>query len=128
MSALRRWRVRLESERRPAILGCRDRADDENTRSATEGDGQEDHVVAGGGDHRRDRADDASLAGANRRAGIFGVVRRTEGKAESKTRAVGDSREGAAVVTGGVLRPEHTTFARKAERVTCHRAELVMAS
>jgi len=89
---------------------------------------KKDHVVAGGGDHRCDGPNDASLAGANRRTRVFRIVRRTERKAESKAGTVGDSREGAAVVSGGVLRPEHTTFSRKAERGTCHRAELCMGT
>ena len=38
----------LGGGRNPAVLGRRDGADDESSRRAVEGDGQEDHVVGGG--------------------------------------------------------------------------------
>jgi Winged helix-turn helix len=60
--------------------------------------------------------------------GYSGLSDGRKGKPSPRRVPLATAEKVAAVVTGGVLRPEHTTFSRKAERVTCHRAELCMGT
>lgn len=68
----------------PAVLGRRDGADDEAARRAVEGNGEEDHLVGGGGDHRGDGSDDAALAQAGGERRYSGLANRRKGKASPK--------------------------------------------
>src|ERR1035441_1615035 len=116
--------VMLGSERNPAVLRHRDGADDENSRRVVEGDGEEDHLVGGGRDHRGDGSDDASLAGAHGDRWLRGTGRPPQGKAERSAGSGGYGREGIGPVPGDLLRPEHSPLSRKAAGGACHRAEL----
>src|SRR6266571_7545283 len=72
----------------PNVYELRDGADDEGARSAVASHGEENHLVASGGDYRGECADDAPLAGA---AGTR-RLRRTGGPAQRG----GESEAGAA--------------------------------
>jgi hypothetical protein len=56
------WRGTLVSGNEPESDRSRSGADDETTRCVVEGDGKEDQLVVGGGDHRGDGADDEAVA------------------------------------------------------------------
>src|SRR5450759_4555717 len=114
----------LESEQNPAVLRRRDGADDESSRRAVEGDGEEDHLVGGGRDHRGDGSDDAALAGAHGGRRLRWTSRPSQRKAECTADPGGHGREGIGPVPGDVLRPEHTPLSRKATGGPCHRVEL----
>jgi hypothetical protein len=62
----------------------RDGAGDEGTGSDVAGDGEEDHVVAGGGDYRHQRPAHAALAGALEEFGYDGLFDRRRGKPSPK--------------------------------------------
>ena len=69
---LARRRVMLGGGRNPAVLRCRDGADDESSRRVVEGNGEKDHVVGGPGRHecsipaREDWCPGACLAAGGR--------------------------------------------------------------
>src|SRR4029077_3732048 len=79
-----------------------------------EGDGQEDHVVGGGGDSRRNGSNDAPMAGKIGKGGGGRAGGSAQGKTERPAHSVGDDREGAGTLQGNVLRPEHPALPRKA--------------
>src|SRR6266536_1159346 len=93
VSAWRAARVGDHGEHGKLLEG-RDGAGDASTRSDIAGDGEEDHVVAGGGDHRDQRP--------------------AEGKAFAETGAGEDVRTGIAAVSGEVFRSEPVEFSREA--------------
>ena len=71
----------LGSGRNPAVLGRRDGADDESSRRAAEGDGEEDHLVGGGRDHRGDAIGRCGGGGSGlERDGYAGLADRRKGK------------------------------------------------
>src|SRR5665647_2592363 len=116
--------VMLGSERNSAVLRHRDGADDESSRRVVEGDGQEDHLVGGGGDHWGDGSDDAPVAGADGGRRLRGTGRPSQRKAECSADPGGHGREGIGPVPGDVLRFEHSPLSRKAAGGACHRIEL----
>ena len=79
LSALKKRRGILEVENLTALLRSGNGADDEITRRAIEGDGEEDHLVGGSGNHRSDGSDDAPLAGAETRGGAVTIRTTTIG-------------------------------------------------
>src|SRR6266545_6975208 len=101
----------------PAVLSRRDGADDEGSRRAIEGDGEEDHVVGSGGDPGGDRSDDAPLAGANGGRRVRRLGGPAQRKTECSTDSAGGGRGGAEALQGDVLRPEHPPLPRKVARV-----------
>src|ERR1035438_1013602 len=99
------WRVTLGSGRNPAIFSRRDGADDEGTRRVTEGDGEEDHLVGGGGNHRGDGPDDAAVEGADGGRGLCGTGGPAQGKSDRAAGSGSHGGGGVAAVPGRVLRP-----------------------
>src|SRR6476646_79286 len=95
--------VKLGSGRIPAVLSRRDGADDESSRRAVEGDGEEDHLVGGGGNHRGDGPDDAAVAGATRAGRLRRAGRSAERQAQLAGDSSGDRREGSRTVSGNIL-------------------------
>src|SRR5258708_1690566 len=86
----------LGGEAHPGVLRCRDGADDEITGRFTEGNGEEDHVAGSGGDHRRDRSNDAAVAGADGRARVRGAGGQAKGEGELPAGSAGDGRRSTA--------------------------------
>src|SRR6266567_830746 len=78
------------------------------------GDAEEDHVVAGGGDHRDQRPADATVAGGVRRVRVPRPVRPAAGKAFAEAGAGEDVGTGVDAVSGEVFRSEPVTFSREA--------------
>src|SRR5215467_13653864 len=111
-----------------AIPGRGSGADDETTRRAVEGHGQEDHLVGGGRDHRRHRSDDAALARTIERAWLLRLSGSAEEQAERKACAPGDGTGSSAAVSGKLLRPEHSALPRETSRGARNRAELYMGA
>src|SRR5580692_311844 len=105
-----RRRVRLGSGRSPAILSRRDGADDEGTRRVTESDGEEDHLVGGGGNHRRERPNDAAVEGPDGGRRLRRPGRQAQGQAERTAHTAGDGGGSVAAVSGRVLRSEYPAF------------------
>src|ERR1035437_3202549 len=106
--------VMLGSERNPAVLRRRDGADDESSRRVIEGEGQEDHLVGGGGDYRSERPDDEAVAGASGEAWLLGPGGPAQGKAERSAHPTGHRGGGVAALPGRVFRSEHSAFSREA--------------
>src|SRR5581483_11696209 len=105
------------------VFRCRNGADDETTRCAVEGDGQEDQL-GDGRDHRGDAAHDAALEGAAGGAWIQRPGGPAKRKGEFPARAAEDGRTGAGVVSGEVLRPERAAFPRETGRSARNPVEL----
>jgi hypothetical protein len=61
-SEKRSWNVKLGVGTQANVFELRNGADDETTRRAIEGDGEEDQLVGCGGDHRSDGPDYAVMA------------------------------------------------------------------
>src|SRR4029077_11076097 len=80
MSALRAVRVG-DHAKHGLLPEGRDGAGDESTGCDVAGDGEEDHLVAGGGDPWDQRPAHAALAGALRRRGVQRVIRPEAGEA-----------------------------------------------
>src|SRR6185295_5087335 len=114
----------LEGGSQPEPAIPRSGADDEDTRRAIEGDGQEDQLAVGGGDYRRDAADDATVAHTLSRAWLRRVARSAQRQAQPEARSLGDLRAGAGAVPDPLLRPQGEALSREAERGTWHPAEL----
>src|SRR5215218_3243552 len=104
---------RCGSHRR-ADLSRGNGADDESTRSDSEGSGRQADVGGGCRDHGRDRPDDAALARAIERAWLQRVVGLPEAAAEPEASADGDGGKGVAVVPGAVLRFQRAALSREA--------------
>ena len=81
---LKKRRGKLEVGHLTAVLRGGNGADDEVTRRAVEGDGEEDHLVGGSGDHRCDRSHDESMAGANGYGWLLGIAGRRKGRASDR--------------------------------------------
>src|SRR6266567_2194751 len=113
VSAWRAARVGDHGEHGKLLEG-RDGAGDASTRSDIAGDGEEDHVVAGGGDHRDQRPADATVAGGVRRVRVPRPVRPAAGKAFAEAGAGEDVGTGVDAVSGEVFRSEPVTFSREA--------------
>src|SRR6202041_3699791 len=79
MSALRAVKVG-DHAKHGFLHEGRDGAGDESTGSDFAGSSEEDHVVAGGGDHWHQRSADAALAGALRGVWSSGIIRSTAGR------------------------------------------------
>jgi hypothetical protein len=83
MSALRAARVG-DHRRHGLLLEGHHGAGDEGTGSDFAGDGEEDYLVAGGGDHRHQRPADATLAERYEEFGYDGLFDRRQGKPSPK--------------------------------------------
>ena len=107
VSALKKWSggARLESELKPNVFRIRDGADDETTGRAVEGDGKEDHLVGGGGDHRGKRPDDAAVAGTAGGRRLFGSGGPAQGQSQRTACSAEDSRRDA-----GLYREQYSDF------------------
>src|SRR3954452_18112382 len=103
----------LGSGRNPAVLRRGDGADDDSSRRAIEGDGEEDHLVGGGGNYWGDGSNDATVAGAAGNGWLLRAGGPAQGKAERATDTFGDGGEGTRALQGYVLRSEHPTLPRK---------------
>src|ERR1700687_3511736 len=114
----------LEGGSQPEPAVPRSGADDEDTRRAIEGNGQEDQLAVGGGDYRGDAADYAALARTLRGAWLRRVARSAQGQAQPEARSPGDLRAGAGVVRDPLLRLQREALSREAKRGTWHPAEL----
>src|ERR1700745_235467 len=112
MSALRAVRIRDHAEHGSLSEG-RDGAGDESTGCDVAGDGEEDHLVAGGGDPWDQRPAHAALAGALRRRGVPRVIRPEAGKAVETAGAGGDGGEGVRALAGEVFRSERAALSRE---------------
>src|SRR5487761_255434 len=124
LSALKKRRGILEVAYLTAVPGRGNGADDETTRRAIEGNGEEDHLVGSSRDHRGDRSDHEALAGTAGDPGLFRVGGPAQRQAQRPPCAVGKSGGDARSVPGHLLRSEHAAFPRKASRRTRHRVEL----
>src|SRR5579863_10540855 len=118
MSAFR-WRhgVDLPAGGRHGFLSrVRRGAGDESTGSDFASDGQEDHLVAGGGDYRHQRPPDAALVSALPGVWLRRTLRPAPGPAEPEARAGGDGRARAGALPREVLRSERAALSREARR------------
>src|SRR5437763_6833783 len=93
MSALRAARVGDHAEH-GILLEGRDGAGNESTRRDVAGDGEENYLVASGGDPGDQRPAHAALARALRRRGLRRVVRPTAGQALESSRTGSHGGEG----------------------------------
>ena len=115
----------LGGGRNPAVLRRRNGADDETTRRAVEGDGEEDHLVGGGRDHRGDATGRCGGGGSGlEKDGYSGLADRRKGKPSEQRVPLATRRGGAAAVPGDVLRPEHPALPREAAGRARDRVEL----
>src|SRR5277367_2106325 len=121
---LKKRRGILEVAYLTAILRRGNGADDETTRRAVEGNGEEDHLVGSSREHRGDRSDDEAMAGAAGGRRLFGVGGPAQRQAQRPAGAGGPSGEDAGSVSHYLLRFEHAAFPRKASRRTRHPVEL----
>src|SRR5436309_2061921 len=124
MSALKSQWGKLRGGYPSAVLRSGNGADDETTGCAVESDGEEDHLVGGGRDHRGDGSDDAAVAGTAGVGGVFGAGGPAQRQAQRQEGAAGEGGTGAAAIPGDLLRSEHSAFSREARRGTRHRVEL----
>src|SRR6266550_6257114 len=105
MSALRA--VRIGDHAKHGFLPeGRDGAGNESTGRDIASDGEEDHLVAGGGDPWDQRPAHAALARALRRTGLQRVVRPAAGAAVAPAGAGGNGGEGIRALPGEVFRSE----------------------
>ena len=73
LSALKKRRGILEVANLTAVPRGGNGADDETTRRAIEGHGEEDHLVGSSRNHRGDRSDNEAMAGTAGGRGLFGA-------------------------------------------------------
>src|SRR5260370_15545743 len=99
-------------------------AGNENTGSHFASDGQAHHVVAGGGDHRDQRAADAALAPAIREVGLRRTVGSASRRAQSAAGAAADGAASPAAVRGEVFRFQRESFSREAAGGAWHPTQL----
>jgi ferredoxin len=92
------------------------------------GDGQEDHVVERGRDHRGQRPHDAALARAAGEIRLRGLGRSPQRQAQRQASAAGDGGDRAAAVSADLLRPEHQALSREAAPAARHRAQLYLGA
>src|SRR5271165_4315111 len=128
MSAMKERRGKLGVENHSAVHRGGNGADDEVTRRAVEGDGEEDHLVGSCGNHRGDGSDDEEVAGAAGVGWVLGLGGPAEGQAQRQTDTAGEGRGGAAVVSGNVFRSEHPALSREAGRGAWNQAELYLGA
>src|SRR6266576_795658 len=102
----------------------RDGAGNESTGRDVASDGEEDHLVAGGGDPWDQRPAHAALARALRRTGLQRVVRPAAGAAVATAGTGGDGGEGVRAVPGEVFRSERAAFSRETAGRARDRTEL----
>src|SRR6266576_6937470 len=102
----------------------RDGAGNESTGRDVASDGEEDHLVAGGGDPWDQRPAHAAVAGALRRTGLQRVVRPAAGAAVETAGADGDGGEGIRSLPGEVFRSERAALSREVAGRARDRAEL----
>ncbi len=101
---LERRRVELFARRwHEVLLGSRDGAGDEDTRSDFASDGEADQLVAGSRDHRNQRPADAAVAQPVRAVRLRRVVGPAAGETEPAAGSPGDGGEGAGAVSGEAL-------------------------
>jgi hypothetical protein len=92
--------------RNPAILSRRNGADDESSRRAFEGLGEEDHLVGGGRNHRGKGSDDAQLTGGAGEERPCRTRVSAQRKSEQTAQAGAAPAEAAATATAWML--QHT--------------------
>src|ERR1700722_9027051 len=112
MSALRAVRIGDHGEHGSLSEG-RDGAGDESTGRDVASNGEEDHLVAGGGDPWDQRPAHAALAGALRGGGLQRVAGPAAGQALASPGAGGDGGESVRLVPGEVFRSERAAFSRE---------------
>src|SRR6201997_205433 len=123
MSALRAARVG-DHGKHGFLPEGRDGAGDESTGCDVAGDGEEDHVVAGGGDSWDQRPAHAAVAGALRGTGLQRVAGPAAGPALASPGAGGDGGESVRLVPGEVFRSERAALSREVAGRARDRAEL----
>src|SRR6266513_644807 len=101
-----------------------DGAGHESTGRNVASDGEEDHMVAGGGDPWDQRPAHAALAGTLRRTGLQRVVRPAARAAVATAGAGGDGGEGVGAGPGEVFRSERAAFSRETAGRAPDRSEL----
>src|SRR5258708_29317811 len=123
MSALRAVRIR-DHAKHGSLSEDRDGAGNEGTGRDVAGDGEEDYLVAGGGDPWDQRPAHAALARALRRRGLQRVVRPTARAAVETAGAGGDGGESVRVVPGEIFRSERAALSREVAVRARNRTEL----
>src|SRR5260370_19726268 len=89
---------------------CGTGADDETTRRDFEGDGEEDQLAGGSGDHRRMRPDHAPDARRLREVRLHGTDGSAAWKAEPSPGAHGKGGGSAAALPGDLFRSQHAAL------------------
>src|SRR6201997_5495313 len=118
MSALRAVRMGDHAEHGSLSEGH------ESTGRDVAGDGEEDHVVAGGGDPGHQRPAHAAVAGALRGRGLQRVTGPAAGQALAPPGAGGDGGESVRIVPGAVFRSERAALSREVAGRARDRTEL----
>src|SRR5271165_1940875 len=112
MSALRAARVG-DHAKHGFLSAGRDGAGDEGTGRDVAGDGEEDYVVASGGDSGHQRPAHAAVAGALRGRGLQRAVRPAAWEAVASAGSGGDGGEGVRALPGEVFRSERAALPRE---------------
>src|SRR5712692_8632142 len=123
MSAFRAARVGDDAKHGFLPEG-RSGAGDESTGRDVAGHGEEDYVVASGGDSRHQRPAHAALAGTLRTRGVQRVDGPAAGEAFAAAGAGGEGGEGAGALPGALSRFQRAAFSREAGSRAWHRTEL----
>src|SRR6201997_5426556 len=123
MSALRAVRMR-DHAKHGLLPEGRDGAGDESTGCDVASNGEEDHVVAGGGDPGHQRPAHAAVAGALRGRGLQRVTGPAAGQALAPPGAGGDGGESVRIVPGAVFRSERAALSREVAGRARDRTEL----
>src|SRR5450755_4195703 len=123
MSALRAARVGDHGQHGFLPEG-RDGAGDESTGRNAAGNGEEDYLVAGGGDFGNQRPAHATDSGALRGRGLQRAVRPAAWEAVAAAGSGGDGGEGVRALPGEVFRSERAAFSREVAGRARHRTEL----
>src|SRR5712691_4782638 len=125
MSAFRAARVG-DHAKHGILHEGRSGASDESARRDVTGHGEEDYVVAGGGDSGHQRPAHAALAGTLRARGVQRIDGPAAGEAFAAAGAAGGGGESAGALPGEVFRHERAAFSREAGSRAWHRAELYL--
>src|SRR6266853_5622470 len=123
MSALRAVRIG-DHAKHGSLSEGRDGAGNEGTGRDVAGDGEEDYLVAGGGDPGHQRPAHAAVAGALRGRGLQRVAGPAAGQAVTTPGADGDGGESVRVVPGKIFRSERAALSREVAGRAWHRTEL----
>src|SRR5260221_9917051 len=133
-SEMSAWRARRVGDhaKHGLLHKGRDGAGHESTGCDVASHGEEDHLVAGGGDTGHQRPAHAALAGALRRRGVQRVVGPAARATVATAGGAGDGGEGVRAVPGKVFRCERAAFSREAggrarDRVELHVGEASVA-